>query len=76
MSIEDWSAALLISVNTILGMPMPAGLFWGAELRMIYNDAYRGILGTKHLAALGEVVSTVWWDAWDAIQPDVRKVMR
>lgn len=73
--IESWSAALVTSVNTILSAPIPSGLFWGSELRVIYNDAYRDILGNKHPAALGEVVSTVWWDAWEAISPDVRMVL-
>lgn len=73
--IESWSSSLVTNVNTMLNSPIPSAVFWGSELRLIYNDAYREILGNKHPAALGEVVSTVWWDAWSAIGPDIQMVM-
>ncbi|MDQ2834835.1 MAG: PAS domain S-box protein [Acidobacteriota bacterium] len=75
-AVENWPAALVVSVNNVLSAPFPSALFCGPELRMIYNDAYSELLGGKHPAALGEAVPVVWADAWPAIQPDVLKVMR
>jgi len=74
-SIDSWSATLITTVNTVLGAPIPSGLFWGSELRMIYNDAYRDLLGRKHPIALGERVDLVWWEAWSVIGPQVQTVM-
>jgi len=74
-SIDSWSATLITTVNTVLGAPIPSGLFWGSELRMIYNDAYRDLLGRKHPIALGGRVDLVWWEAWSVIGPQVQTVM-
>ncbi len=74
--IDSWSTALLVTVNTILAAPYPSALFWGTDLRMIYNDSYRDLLGAKHPAALGTSAPSIWSDAWHTLQPDVMKVMR
>ena len=74
-SIDGWPAALRTSVNLVLGMPIPSALFWGPELRMIYNDAYCDLLGLKHPGALGEQVRIVWWDAWPTIAPQLETIL-
>ena len=73
--IQSWAGALQTSVNLVLGLPIPAALFWGPQLRMIYNDAYRDLLGLKHPGALGEQVRVVWWDAWATIAPQLEAVL-
>jgi two-component system, OmpR family, sensor histidine kinase VicK len=54
-SIENWSEALLITVNTMLGNRQPNFLFWGSDLIQFYNDAFRPSLGfDKHPKAVGQ----------------------
>ncbi|KAJ3175390.1 hypothetical protein HDU87_006210 [Geranomyces variabilis] len=49
---ESWSSCLKLAVNTILTSPFKAGLFWGPERLMLYNDGYSLILGPSHPSAL------------------------
>src|SRR5262249_34611299 len=55
-----WSPVLNLCVDLILGSGSPMAIRWGPELVVIYNDAYRDILGDKHPAALGRPVREVW----------------
>ena len=46
---------------------MPQSLCWGPDLRQIYNDAYRIIMGEKHPAGLGQPVLENWAESAAAI---------
>lgn len=52
---ETWSTALRHVVQLCFSTRFPVMLVWGPDLTLIYNDAYRDILGeVKHRAgALG-----------------------
>ncbi|WP_435164733.1 response regulator [Falsirhodobacter sp. 1013] len=63
--ITDWSQALRSGVDTIVNSPIPKVMLWGADHRMIYNDAYREILGGYHPGALGGQVAVVLSEVWD-----------
>ncbi len=58
--LETWPPRLRAAVALMLGMRQPVCLWWGAEPRLLYNDAYRTILGHKHPAALGRTLAEVW----------------
>ena len=58
----EWPQSLKLSVATILASGFPMAIRWGPELVLIYNDAYRPILGDKHPAALGRSLREVWWE--------------
>ena len=45
-----WSDSLKVAVEIVLASGYPMALRWGADLIMIYNDAYVGLLGDKHPA--------------------------
>lgn len=49
--------------------PFPICLWSGPQYALIYNDAYRRILGAKHPAALGQPGSSVWAEIWEELQP-------
>src|SRR4051812_10506696 len=49
--------------------PFPINLWCGPELLLIYNDAYRAVLGIKHPAALGSPGANVWSEIWSEIAP-------
>jgi PAS domain S-box-containing protein len=65
----DWSPALHHIVDIILVSGFPMAVRWGADLIMIYNDAYRAILGDKHPAALGKPCRDVWPEIFDELGP-------
>ncbi|WP_279478960.1 response regulator [Aureimonas sp. SK2] len=60
-----WSPALSIVVDTVLDSQIPKVLMWGPDHVMIYNDGYSEIAGSKHPAAFGGTVPTVWPEIWD-----------
>src|SRR4030095_14590618 len=51
--IESWPQSLRSALSICLGSRFPIVLYWGAELTVLYNDAYAEILGRKHPWALG-----------------------
>lgn len=54
-------------VRVSLQAAFPINLWCGDELLLIYNDAYRRVLGSKHPEALGRPGSTVWSEIWPQI---------
>ena len=67
--VELWPAPLRTAVRMALECPFPINLWCGPELRLIYNDAYRHVLGAKHPAALGRPGVEVWGEIWSEIAP-------
>ena len=75
--IENWSEALLITVNTVLGNRHPNFLFWGSDLIQFYNDAFRPSLGfDKHPKAIGQRGPECWAEIWPMIGPQIDAVMQ
>ena len=73
---EGWSDSLNLCVELILASAFPMAIRWGPELIMIYNDAFRGILGRKHPAALGSPLREVWPEIYDELGPVNEEVLR
>ena len=67
--VEDWSPALRFAVRTAIECPFPINLWCGDDRILIYNDAYRVVLGSKHPRALGRPGREVWAEVWPAIEP-------
>ena len=75
-SVKDWSQSLRTSLSICLSSRFPILIWWGSELAMLYNDAYRPILGTtKHPQALGQAGRESWSEIWDIIGPMLEDVM-
>jgi len=64
-----WSPSLKLAVDIILASAFPMALRWGPDFVLIYNDAYRPILGDKHPWALGRAAREAWSEVWDQIEP-------
>lgn len=47
-----------------LECPLPVALLCGADLTMLYNDAFRELLGTKHPSAFGQSARKVLAEVW------------
>ncbi|KAH6685941.1 aerobic respiration control sensor protein arcB [Plectosphaerella plurivora] len=65
---ESWSPEFRQTVNLVMGNPHPAALFWGAELTMLYNEAYANeVAGNKHPSLMGTGFSGPFSELWDAV---------
>ena len=73
--LEQWPQSLRICVRIILGSGYPMTIYWGAEYTMLYNDASRQVMGTKHPAALGHGFREVFPEMWDSVGPLFDRVM-
>jgi len=67
--VDTWPGTLLDTVRTALESPFPIALWCGSELVLIYNDAYRAVLGAKHPAGFGRPGARVWDEIWPHIAP-------
>jgi PAS domain S-box-containing protein len=67
--VDAWSSTLRTVVRNCLESPFPINLWCGAELVLIYNDAYRHILGSKHPQSFGRPGPEVWAEIWPDIEP-------
>ena len=65
----EWPAALRIAVSTVIESPFAMNLWCGPALNLIYNDAYRAVLGAKHPNALGGPGAEIWSEIWSEIGP-------
>lgn len=74
--VATWPQSLRTSVSTCLSSRFPILLWWGPELVMLYNDAYRPILGaTKHPRAMGQRGRECWPEIWHIIGPMLEGVL-
>ncbi|MEU5105693.1 SpoIIE family protein phosphatase [Streptomyces sp. NPDC021354] len=62
---EAWPARLTEALRIVLDSEQPMALFWGPEFRMLYNEGYTTIIGSKHPEALGRPCVEVFPENWD-----------
>ncbi|WP_420715233.1 ATP-binding protein [Corallococcus sp. BB11-1] len=72
--LEGWPQSLRTSVSTMLRSPYPIILFWGPELRMLYNDPFRPILGAKHPGTVGARGHEALAEEWAQLGPLMKRV--
>lgn len=70
--IDGWPTALKVTVGIMVHSAFPKCIVWGPELVLLYNDAFKPILGAKP-DALGRSFRDVWSEAWEAIEPIVER---
>ncbi|KAH8722743.1 hypothetical protein GQ44DRAFT_711556 [Phaeosphaeriaceae sp. PMI808] len=74
---EEWPIQFRELVNLLMRNPHPAALFWGAELTMIYNEAYTiEVAGNKHPELMGLGFSNTFSELWDGVAPIFRECAR
>jgi two-component system, cell cycle sensor histidine kinase and response regulator CckA len=72
---DAWPCNLKVAVDLALAGAIPMVVLWGPELRQIYNDAYRDLLGDKHPAALGQPHAECWRDVSHVFAPIHQRVL-
>ena len=70
----QWPISLRIATRICLTSRFPMIVWWGPELRMIYNDAYLPLMGGKH-PALDKAGADVWSDIWQIVGPMLHSVL-
>ncbi len=73
--VANWPASLRTMVTVVLGNRFPMCIWWGPELRHLYNDGYRPMLGAKHPASMGQPASEVWAEIWNVVGPMARQIL-
>src|SRR5579864_863332 len=73
--VAGWPQSLRTSVSTCLNSRFAILIWWGPELVMLYNDAYRDIIAGKHPAALGCPGRQCWPEIWHIIGPMLENVL-
>ena len=74
-SIDGWPACLREAVDICLGTAFPSFIWYGPELRQIYNDSALPIVRGRHPQSFAAPAREVWADLWDAIRPFVDQVL-
>jgi signal transduction histidine kinase/DNA-binding response OmpR family regulator len=64
-----WPQSLRTAVSLCLMSRFPMAVAWGPSYALVYNDAYRPILGTKHPWAMGRPCFDVWSELAHIVQP-------
>ncbi len=72
--VEQWPQSLRSALGICLSSRFPMAIYWGADCWLLYNDAWRPIVGDKHPWSLGRSAYEVWPEIWDDIGPDFAKV--
>lgn len=73
---STWPTALRSAVSIMLGSSFPTAIYWGPELRLLYNDAWAPIPAERHPDALGRAGKGVWPDIWHIVGPQFEDVLR
>ena len=72
---EAWASSLRTLVPIMLASRFAMRVFWGPEFVLLYNDAYRPILGpSKHPWAMGSRVVESFPEAWPVVESLFRRV--
>jgi PAS domain S-box-containing protein len=74
--VSSWPQSLRTSVSTCLNSRFAIVIWWGPDLVMLYNDAYRDIIAGKHPAALGRPGRECWPEIWPTIRPMLEGVLQ
>ncbi len=67
--VEGWPQSLGVALGICLGARTPIGIYWGKQLLLLYNDAFRQLIGDKHPRALGTPAHEVFPEIWNTVGP-------
>ncbi len=76
--VHRWDATVRATVDLVLASPVAMAFAYGADLTMVYNDAYAELLGARHPDALGRRAADVFADLWGepGVGPALERVYR
>jgi PAS domain S-box-containing protein len=72
---EAWPGELKAALGICMHSSLPTAIYWGPELRLLYNDAWSSVPRDRHPWALGRSAEEVWADIWPVIGPQFEQVV-
>ncbi|WP_035984862.1 PAS domain S-box protein [Leptolyngbya sp. KIOST-1] len=72
---EQWPQSLRSALSICLHSRFPMAIYWGPEGLLLYNDAWRPIVGDKHPWSVGRPAQEVWPEIWAEIGPEFAHVL-
>ncbi|MBP1807608.1 PAS domain S-box-containing protein [Rubellimicrobium aerolatum] len=72
--LETWPQSLRSTLSTCLNSQAVSAIYWGPEFRLLYNDAYRPFLDSRHPWALGRPMAEIWPTMWQALTASAGQV--
>jgi len=75
-ALESWESSLITAVGLCLNNPLPACIWWGAELIAIHNDGYAAMLADIPGDPFAQPARKFWADIWPTIGDEVEAVMK
>lgn len=70
-----WPQSLKTTVRILLSSRFAMWMAWGAEMTVLFNDAYMPTTGVKLDWALGAPCDVLWSEIWPDIGPRILRVM-
>jgi signal transduction histidine kinase/ActR/RegA family two-component response regulator len=70
-----WPDSLRAAIAVMLGSRFPMFAAWGAELRLVYNDAFVALLGARHPLALGRPLPQAFAGSWAGLMPIIEAAL-
>lgn len=67
--LATWPQELRSAVALCLGARTAIGIYWGERFLLLYNDAFRDMIGHRHPQALGRPAVEVFPEIWDRLGP-------
>lgn len=74
--VPEWPQSLRSALSICLNSSFPTAIYWGSDLRLLYNDAWAHIPAERHPWALGRPGREVWSDIWPIVGPQFDRVMQ
>jgi signal transduction histidine kinase/ActR/RegA family two-component response regulator len=72
-----WPRTLRTLVPIMLASRFAMRILWGPDLILLYNDAYRPVLGPrKHPGAMGRPIESSYLELWHTVGPMFARVMQ
>ena len=71
-----WPGELKAALGICLHSSVPTAIYWGPELRLLYNDAWMPVAGELHPWAIGRPAAEVWASIWPIVGPQFEHVMQ
>ncbi len=72
---SNWPQSLRSVLSICLNSSFPMAIYWGSDLRLLYNDEWSPIPGEKHPWALGRPAREAWPEIWHIIEPLFQHVL-
>lgn len=72
---ENWCQEMLASLPLCLNSGSPTAIYWGSDLRVLYNDAWSRVFQDRHPGAFGQPAREIWKDIWSIFGTQLESVL-